>query len=90
MDGRANEMGLSIEEGIHVADVTIKVRTDGPYQVFGDVELLDAAGLAIPLAEDGKLFLCRCGHSSNKPFCDGTHKSSGWCDTLVIEDPEAG
>jgi CDGSH-type Zn-finger protein len=24
--------------------------------------------------EKEKIFLCRCGGSNNKPFCDGTHK----------------
>lgn len=72
-----------------MANVTIKVRSDGPYQVTGDVELVDAGGIPIPLPEDGKLFLCRCGHSSDKPFCDGTHKSSDWCDSLVAEGAEA-
>lgn len=28
--------------------------------------------------ERAVVFLCRCGHSSNKPFCDGTHKSVGF------------
>jgi CDGSH-type Zn-finger protein len=65
--------------------VTIRLRPDGPYQVLGDVELLDADGNPIPLPEDGKVFLCRCGHSSDKPFCDGTHKRSGWCETQMNE-----
>jgi CDGSH-type Zn-finger protein len=73
-----------------MADVRIKVRQNGPYQVLGDVELVDFEGYPIPLPEDGKLFLCRCGGSSTKPFCDGTHKSTGWCDTLVEENLEDG
>lgn len=28
--------------------------------------------------KSGKVFICRCGESKNKPFCDGTHKSCGF------------
>lgn len=59
-------------------DVTIKLRPDGPYQILGVVELLDAEGNPIPMPADGRLFLCRCGRSGDKPFCDGTHKREGW------------
>jgi CDGSH-type Zn-finger protein len=61
-------------------DVTIKCRQNGPYQVTGEVLLTDHEGNTIALPEDGKLFLCRCGESSAKPFCDGTHKTNGFCD----------
>jgi CDGSH-type Zn-finger protein len=66
-----------------LADVTIKVRQNGPYQVTGNVELVDFEGNPIPPPGDGRIFLCRCGKSSDKPFCDGTHKRSGWCETAV-------
>lgn len=52
--------------------VVIKVNDNGSYRITGDVELVDAEGNVF---ETKKSFsLCRCGHSSNKPFCDGTHK----------------
>ena len=43
---------------------------DGPYVVDGLVDLVDLDG---PIPTDGKIALCRCGESKNKPFCDGTH-----------------
>jgi CDGSH-type Zn-finger protein len=65
--------------------VTIKVRKDGPYAVdlaTGSIHLVDADGNAIPLPElpPGKttITLCRCGASSRKPFCDGTHSKIGF------------
>lgn len=50
--------------------------TDGPYMVEGISEVIDAKGESRPV--DGKAFLCRCGRSSNKPFCDGTHNKVGF------------
>ncbi|WP_010097868.1 CDGSH iron-sulfur domain-containing protein [Ornithinibacillus scapharcae] len=52
--------------------VVIKVNDNGSYRITGDVELIDAEG---NVYETKKSFsLCRCGHSENKPFCDGTHR----------------
>lgn len=44
----------------------------GPYQIEGPCTIIDSEGNEI--VKEGKIFLCRCGHSSKKPFCDGTHK----------------
>ena len=76
---------------IEDSPVTIQVRENGPYKITGPVLLVDHNDEPIPI-EEGKtsIFLCRCGHSSDKPFCDGTHKRSGWCATMVEEAPEAG
>lgn len=57
--------------------VTVKVLQDGPLQVKGECEMLDAQGNLIP-GKGGDIFLCRCGQSANKPFCDGTHKRVGF------------
>jgi CDGSH-type Zn-finger protein len=40
------------------------------------VRVTDAAGNV--LYEGERAALCRCGGSSNKPFCDGTHKKNGF------------
>ena len=55
--------------------VTIKVRDNGPYRVEGEFKLVDAQGNEIPIL---KPVLCRCGGSTTKPFCDGTHSKIGF------------
>ena len=59
-----------------MAEVTIEVTRDGPYLVMGPVELRDADGKVYP--GKGKVWLCRCGASTKKPFCDGTHSKIGF------------
>ena len=57
-----------------MADVEIKTRENGPYKVTGPIRLIDADGKEFDLAEKGEVIaLCRCGGSTTKPFCDGTH-----------------
>ncbi len=58
----------------------ITIRNDGPLLVEGEVELLDAEGKAFGLGGRSAFALCRCGHSANKPFCDGAHKAAGFQD----------
>lgn len=55
--------------------VTITIRENGPYVVDGEFKLVDAAGNEVPLK---KKALCRCGGSTTKPFCDGTHSKIGF------------
>ena len=62
--------------------VRITVRPNGPLFVdlTGDpVELVDHEGNPIPIPQGKPHFkLCRCGASTNKPFCDGTHSRIGF------------
>ena len=60
-----------------MADVTIQVLANGPLLVAGPVKVTDAGGKEIPLVKQPAA-LCRCGHSKNKPFCDGSHRTSGF------------
>jgi CDGSH-type Zn-finger protein len=52
-----------------------KVTKDGPIQVSGNYQLRGSDGKIIN--SDSVIYLCRCGHSGNNPFCDGTHKKAG-------------
>ena len=61
-----------------MADVTIRPKPNGPYLIEGPVEIYDTAGNKIPTDDRPKIALCRCGASSNKPFCDGTHSKIGF------------
>lgn len=63
-------------------EVRIRPLKDGPVEISGPVVLVDAAGTAAPPPES-PVYLCRCGHSATKPFCDGSHKradfrAEGW------------
>ncbi len=57
-------------------EVTVTVRANGPLIVMGAARVLDDAGGELGAGD--LLFLCRCGGSGRKPFCDGTHKRSGF------------
>lgn len=56
--------------------VTITALTDGPLEVVGEVDILAADGSVVK--ETAKSYLCRCGYSAKKPFCDGAHKREGF------------
>jgi hypothetical protein len=54
----------------------LRASENGPLLISGGVRVLDADGEL--LYEGERAALCRCGGSSNKPFCDGTHKKNGF------------
>ena len=60
-----------------MADVSVKVNDNGPYVISGDVTLVDVDGKSFSWTGSA-VALCRCGQSSNKPFCDGSHKDAGF------------
>ncbi len=39
--------------------------------------------------EKGRVSLCRCGHSANKPYCDGTHKTVGFVAPPAVIEVDA-
>jgi len=57
-------------------DVKVKAIPDGPLMVSGPMTLRAASGRIA--ATKSRLFLCRCGNSKNKPYCDGAHKTVGF------------
>ena len=71
-----------------MADVTIDIIKNGPFIVNGTVELKDANGNAYPAKQ--RMALCRCGASTTKPFCDGTHSKIGFqaAESAVPESAE--
>ncbi len=60
------------------SEVKITVRPNGPFRVEGPIKLVDANGVEWDLAGKPAVSLCRCGGSTNKPFCDGTHSKIGF------------
>lgn len=58
------------------AGVRVEIFPNGPLVIFGDFTLKDAEGNLV--ARTNKTSFCRCGASSKKPFCDGTHRSCGF------------
>jgi CDGSH-type Zn-finger protein len=52
---------------------SIQAYTDGPLLVRGEIDILAADGSVVP-RNRATVALCRCGVSTIKPFCDGTHK----------------
>lgn len=59
-----------------VGPVEVKPVLNGPLMVTGRLEVESGTGRNVDRVE--KAWFCRCGHSSKKPFCDGTHKAVGF------------
>ena len=57
--------------------IEIKARENGPYKFPGTYTFIDENG-QVQVSTGTAMALCRCGHSANKPFCDGAHRQSGF------------
>jgi len=69
-------------------EVTILVRRNGPYRVYGPAKLVDQDGREFEIPPGDWYVLCRCGQSEIKPFCDSTHKQIGFTpETCVRMEP---
>lgn len=53
----------------------LTVLSNGSLKVQGDFEIVDKDGNIYDLGERDLVSLCRCGLSTNKPFCDGSHRN---------------
>lgn len=65
----------------------ITVNKNGPFRVEGeDIQIVDPEGRPYGLGGRTVVSLCRCGQSTNKPFCDGSHRHHGFQDDPVARD----
>ncbi|MDJ1006942.1 MAG: CDGSH iron-sulfur domain-containing protein [Paracoccaceae bacterium] len=67
----AGDAEIDLGEGVRVTAFE-----NGPMQVEGPLEITSGTGHRI--GRSRKAFLCRCGQSKNKPYCDGSHKAAGF------------
>jgi CDGSH-type Zn-finger protein len=71
-----------------VSDVKVLIIENGPLKVIGGVSCVDdSSGAEVPGGDVGTIFLCRCGGSKNKPYCDGSHKRNGFDGALAVANP---
>ncbi|WP_375550264.1 CDGSH iron-sulfur domain-containing protein [Rhodophyticola porphyridii] len=70
----ANEEAAPLEA--RNGPLNLRVAPNGPAIISGNLELIAGSGRALDTTE--KLYLCRCGASGNKPYCDGSHKEAGF------------
>ena len=56
--------------------VTMRVKPNGSIRVVGTIDFVDAEGNVLETKTD--FSLCRCGHSKEKPYCDGSHRDAGF------------
>jgi CDGSH-type Zn-finger protein len=59
-----------------MATTKITVNSNGSVRIEGDFEIVDKNGGVYDLGGRELVSICRCGHSKNKPFCDGAHKGN--------------
>lgn len=70
-----------------MSSTKITVNSNGSLKVEGDFEMMDAQGNTYGLQGRTIVSLCRCGHSKNKPFCDGAHRGHLEHDAVAFDLP---
>lgn len=70
-----DSQALAVRDG----PLAITPQPDGPLCVRGPLEIVSGTGRTI--LRTAETWLCRCGASQNKPYCDGSHKIAGFRDT---------
>lgn len=62
--------------------ITIRLKRNGPYLIAVEeadqVTIVDGDGNTLVAEPGRRIALCRCGGSSTKPFCDGSHRTNGF------------
>lgn len=80
LDANFNDVGAVGEKGPGLTGtggpLTVKPLSDGPLQLAGNLTIRAATGRVA--WQGANAFLCRCGASGNKPFCDGGHRAAGF------------
>jgi len=69
-----------------LAGAKITINNDGSVRIEGEFTIHDAEGKQFGLGGRTTVSLCRCGHSQNKPFCDGSHKRVGFQSVIKARD----
>jgi CDGSH-type Zn-finger protein len=69
-----------------MASTKVTVNNNGSLRIEGEFSLHDAEGKEFGLGGRTVISLCRCGHSENKPFCDGSHKKHAFESTCAARD----
>jgi len=59
---------------------------NGPIRIEGEFTICDQQGNQFGLSGRTVISLCRCGQSENKPFCDGSHKQTGFQHECVARE----
>ena len=57
-------------------NIKMQCKKNASIRVTGTVDFVDADGNVVETKTD--FSLCRCGHSKEKPFCDGSHREAGF------------
>lgn len=72
-----NEVNEVLESTGHTVN-KVEALPNGPLLVYGNLEIIDSKGLTHQ--KEKLTAFCRCGASSNKPFCDGSHIAAQFTD----------
>ena len=81
---------VALPAGKEIPMTTIRLRPNGPYVIDDEkVKVVDWNGVEYPVTRR-PIALCRCGASTTKPFCDGTHSKIGFDAATAAVGPDAG